>query len=107
MGEFFLFCEGDVPLLFTENETNHERLFPGQGNESPYVKDGINDCVVSGRQLAVNPRNEGTKVAAHYTVTIGAGQTSVIRLRLTNSPSARKSNPFGKPFDETLRHSTS
>ena len=102
LGEFFLFCEGDVPLLFTENETNHERLFPGQGNESPYVKDGINDCVVSGRQLAVNPRKEGTKVAAHYTVTIGAGQTSVIRLRLTNSPSARKSNPFGKPFDEVF-----
>ena len=102
LGEFFLFCEGDVPLLFTENETNHERLFPGQGNESPYVKDGINDCVISGRQLAVNPRNEGTKVAAHYTVTIGAGQTSVIRLRLTNSPSARKSNPFGKLFDETF-----
>ncbi len=102
LGEFFLFCEGDVPLLFTENETNHERLFPGQGNESPYVKDGINDCVVSGRQLAVNPRKEGTKVAAHYTVTIGAGQTSVIRLRLTNSPSARKGNPFGKPFDEVF-----
>jgi hypothetical protein len=49
LGEFVLSCEGDVPLLFTENETNHERLFPGrQKNESPYVKDGINDCVVQG-----------------------------------------------------------
>ena len=34
LGEFVLSCEGDVPLLFTENETNHERLFPGQKNES-------------------------------------------------------------------------
>jgi hypothetical protein len=42
LGEFILSCEGNVPLLFTENETNHERLFPGQKNESPYVKDGIN-----------------------------------------------------------------
>jgi len=50
LGEFVLTCEGDVPLLFTENETNHERLFPGQKNESPYVKDGINNCVVQGRQ---------------------------------------------------------
>ncbi len=43
LGEFVLSCEGDVPLLFTENETNHERLFPGQENESAHVKDGIND----------------------------------------------------------------
>src|SRR5436190_15632468 len=62
LGEFTLFCEGDVPLLFTENETNHERLFPGQKNESSHVKDGINDCVVDGRQNAVNPEKQGTKV---------------------------------------------
>ena len=55
LGELILSCEGDVPLLFTENETNHERLFPGQKNESPYVKDGINNCVVQGNQGAVNP----------------------------------------------------
>ena len=49
LGDFILSCEGEVPLLFTENETNHERLF-GQKNESPHVKDGINDCVVQGNQ---------------------------------------------------------
>jgi hypothetical protein len=64
LGEYTLSCEGDVPLLFTENETNHERLFPGRQNESPHVKDGINDCVVQGRQEAVNPGKQGTKVAA-------------------------------------------
>ena len=37
-----------MPLLFTENETNNERLFPGSKNEGPYVKDGINDSVVHG-----------------------------------------------------------
>ena len=68
LGEFTLSCEGDVPLLFTENETNNERLFPGQKNESPYVKDGINNCVVQGNQGAVNPGKQGTKVAAHYQV---------------------------------------
>jgi hypothetical protein len=99
LGEFTLFCEGDVPLLFTENETNHERLFHGQSNESPYVKDGINDCVVSGRQHAVNPGKEGTKVAAHYRVGVGAGQTRVIRLRLTGSSPAPGGKPFGKDFD--------
>ena len=99
LGTFILSCEGDVPLLFTENETNHERLF-GQKNESPYVKDGINDCVVQGRQDAVNPGKEGTKVAAHYTVTIGAGQTRVIRLRLSSSSLDQKGQAFGKNFDK-------
>ena len=34
LGERYLYCEGDVPLLFTENETNNERLF-GTPNHSP------------------------------------------------------------------------
>ena len=55
LGEFLFSCEGDVPLLFTENETNHEKLFPGQKNESPYVKDGINDFVVQGNQGRSEP----------------------------------------------------
>ncbi len=101
LGEFILSCEGEVPLLFTENETNHERLF-GQKNESPHVKDGINDCVVQGKQAAVNPDKMGTKVAAHYQLNVGAGQTKVIRLRLSNSSSDQKGKPFGKQFDEVF-----
>jgi hypothetical protein len=98
LGAFSLFCEGDVPLLFTENETNHARLF-GSQNESPYVKDGINDCVVHGRQDTVNPGKQGTKVAAHYTVNIAAGQTSVIRLRLSSSFLNQQTQPFGRSFE--------
>ena len=100
LGAFTLSCEGDVPLLFTENETNHELLFPGQKNESPHVKDGINDCVVKGNQGAVNPGKRGTKVAAHYTDTVGAGQSKVIRLRLSKGAAARTGRPFGEAFDD-------
>jgi hypothetical protein len=99
LGEFTLSCEGDVPLLFTENETNHERLF-GTKNESPHVKDGINDCVVDGRQEAVNPGKQGTKVAAHYQATVGAGESKVIRLRLCKSSPDKKGKPFDKSFDK-------
>src|SRR6187401_1878217 len=60
LGACIVSYEGDVPLLFTENETNHARLF-GTSNESPYVKDGINECVVHGREDAVNPDKHGTK----------------------------------------------
>src|SRR5204862_3225443 len=48
LGNYIFSCEGDVPLLFTENETNYELLFPGQKNESSHVKDGINTYVVQG-----------------------------------------------------------
>jgi hypothetical protein len=102
LGKFVLTWEGDVPLLFTENETNHERLFPGQKNESPYVKDGINDCVVEGRQEAVNPGKQGTKVAAHYQANVRPGQTKVIRLRLSKSSPDHQGKPFGKEFDEVF-----
>ena len=91
LGEFILSCEGDVPLLFTENETNHERLF-GMQNESAHVKDGINDCVVCSDQDAVNPGKQGTKVAAHYRATVGPGQTEVVRLRLCRNPRCGKAS---------------
>jgi hypothetical protein len=100
LGEWIFSCEGEVPLLFTENETNHERLFPGQKNESPYVKDGINDCVVNGDQNVVNPGKQGTKIAAHYTVNLGVGQTKVIRLQLSSRSPNLKVNRFGKQFHE-------
>ena len=104
LGGFALSCEGEVPLLFTENETNHERLFPGSGtrNESRYVKDGINNCVVNGRRDEVSPDRQGTKVAAHYQVNIGAGKEAVIRLRLSSSLVNPKGKQFGKPFDDVF-----
>ena len=101
LGDFILSCEGEVPLLFTENETNHERLF-GQKNESPHVKDGINDCVVQGSQSAVNPEKKGTKVAAHYQFNVGPGQTKVVQLRLSDRSTVLKSSPFGKQFDKVF-----
>ncbi len=109
LGEFILSCEGEVPLLFTENETNNARLFPDYPNDSPYVKDGINNFVIEGRQDAVNPGRQGTKVAAHYRVKAAPGQSATLRLRLTSAASADESrkgraaaSPFGPEFDRTL-----
>ena len=75
LGERYLYCEGDAPLLFTENETNNERIF-GTPNPSPYVKDGINNYVVQDKKDAVNPEKTGTKSAAHYQLTCGRGKDS-------------------------------
>jgi hypothetical protein len=109
LSDYCLYCEGDVPLLFTENVTNHERLFPGQKNETQYVKDGINDYVVQGLKNTVNPAKEGTKVAAHYQLKVDAGKSAAIRLRLTTQASAGKTAktksddfPFGQAFDKIM-----
>ncbi|RIW12592.1 glucosidase [Algoriphagus lacus] len=99
LGEFTLSCEGEVPLLFCENETNHQRLFPGTANESSFAKDGINDYVVYGAEDAVNPEKKGTKASAHYKMTIGPGQTSEVRIRLTKNEVKPKGAAFGKSFD--------
>ncbi|HYK49107.1 MAG TPA: glucosidase, partial [Terriglobales bacterium] len=96
-GNRWLHCEGSPELLFTENETNARRLF-GAENHSPYVKDGINDYVVHGAGEAVNPQHIGTKAAAHYKLTIGGGETAVVRMRLANSDFTGK-NAF-EDFDE-------
>jgi hypothetical protein len=109
IGDRILHCEGAEELLFTENETNNERLFHSP-NRTPYVKDGINNYLVNGRREAVNPDKNGTKAAAHYRITVGAGQSQTLRLRLAEAapatlPSTEKkqSVPFGSGFDATMQ----
>jgi hypothetical protein len=101
LGERYLYCEGDAALLFTENETNNERIF-GTSNASPYVKDGINNCVVNGKRDAVNPAQAGTKAAAHHRINVGGGETATIRLRLSNLAPAAMGDPFGN-FAQTVQ----
>jgi len=109
LGERFLYCEGEPRLLFTENETNNARLF-GAPNRTPYVKDAINNAIVHGRTEAVNTARTGTKVSADYQVTVGAGESKVIRLRLTlvapqtlkQGYGAAQGDPFGPHFDEVM-----
>ena len=101
LGERYLYCEGEAELLFTENETNNNRLF-GTPNASRWVKDGINNYVVQGERNAVNPEKKGTKCAAHYQLNVGAGKTAVVRLRLTELPSLAVGDAF-RTFSTSLQ----
>jgi hypothetical protein len=96
--------DGQAPeLLFTENETNAERLF-GFPNVSPWVKDAFHDYVIEGGNGAVNPDRVGTKTAAHYRLELPAGESAVIRLRLSAADEA-PSRPFvgfEKVFEERI-----
>ncbi|MUG93864.1 glucosidase [Scytonema sp. UIC 10036] len=96
LGKKWMYFEEETDLLFTENETNNEKLF-GFSNASPYVKDGINDYIIHNKQEAINPNKRGTKVAIHYTPSINAGETKTIRLRLSDIPNLAET--FGKDFE--------
>jgi hypothetical protein len=104
LGRWRLACEaaaGAPPrLIFTENETNAERLF-GARNASPWVKDAFHRLVVQGEAHAVNPDGAGTKAAAWYALAIPGGGEVSVRLRLTAEASARR-DAFGPAFDAVV-----
>ncbi len=83
LGERYLYADGNASLLFTENETNTQRIF-GVPNRTPYVKDSFHQYLIHGQEGAVNPEKKGTKVAAHYALSIEPGQSRTVRLRLSD-----------------------
>jgi hypothetical protein len=105
LGAFVLLAERreELPapqLLFTENETNFRRLF-NVPNSSPYVKDAFHAYVIDGCAEAVNPAREGTKAAFYYVLTVPAGTTITLRLRLCERDEMPPA-PFGANFEETF-----
>ena len=101
LGKRWLHSEHSEEILFTENETNSERLSE-VSNLSPYVKDGINDYVVRGQHSAVNPTQTGTKASLHYLVKVGAGQTKTVRLRLSDYQDLAE--PLGTNFETIFQN---
>ncbi len=99
LGKYWLYCANASELLFTENETNVEKLF-GAKNESFYAKDGINNYIINNQKNAVNTNKVGTKFSAIYYWKIGAGETKSIQLRL--SENAQLSKPFGEKFQQVF-----
>jgi hypothetical protein len=99
--DYYFYCDGVVPLLFTENETNNQRLF-NSTNANPYVKDGINNYIVHGQKGAVNPAETGTKVSPHYELMVEAGETKGIQLRLSKHAPEQLRDPFGSSFEQAF-----
>ena len=101
-GTYHLYAKGASDLLFTENETNVERLY-GQQNHRPYAKDSFHRYVVHGEADAVNPDKEGTKVAALYGQNVEAGKTWVLHLRLSDTPHKAPFAHFDRLFEGRRR----
>lgn len=98
LGDYFLYGREKSECLFTENETNAQRLF-GVQNHSPYVKDAFHRLVVQGEQVVVNPAQVGTKFAAWLVVKCGAGRSSTVDLLLS---SGALKDPFAR-IDSVIR----
>lgn len=100
LGHFYLYAEppsdGAVSWLFTDNETRQEGA-----TGSAYSKDAFHRYLIDGENGAVNPREEGSKAAAHFACEIPAGQSRVFRLRLAHRQE-RPRMPFGPLFDNVL-----
>jgi hypothetical protein len=99
--------DGTIPqLLFCENETNVAKLY-GSTPVTPYPKDGINDHVIHGA-ATVNPADTGTKCSFWYQVTVPAGQTAELRLRLRPAASGAgrstlsAATALGPDFDQVI-----
>ena len=90
LGRYYLYGRHPAQPLYTENESNAERLWGG-ASASPYVKDAFHRYVIEGDQAAVNPAREGTKFAALHVLTVEPGQTATIGMTLSSEPLTKPS----------------
>lgn len=97
LGDRWLYCEKPSDILFTNNETNNEKIFKSK-NRSPHVKDGINDYIVHGVSHTINRENWGTKASALYDLHLDAGEEVTVRLRLSSQNEMKE--PFGGSFTD-------
>lgn len=83
-GEYHFYFEKPLRTLFTENESNTERLF-GTSNRTPFVKDAFHTAVVEGKYDWIAEKKEGTKFAPMYEEYIPANGSITVRLRLSKN----------------------
>ena len=97
LGDYYFYFEAPERLLFTENETNMERVF-GYQTDEPFVKDAINDAVIENDFSVIERKQNGTKCSPLYRFEIDAGKSVSVRLRL--SQKEHKKNPLTADFDK-------
>ncbi len=92
IGNYYCYIDGNTDILFTDNESNNEKLYHSP-NVSSHVKDGINNYLVNGETDAVNPQKSGTKAAVHFKLQVKAKSSITLKLRLAD-------DLFEKPFED-------
>ena len=101
LGSYHLSCREEGRWLFTDNETNSEKIW-GVPNTTPFQKDGFHRFVVEGERGAINPAGLGSKAARLLQHTLAPGEEWVVALRLSSTAEGGSSQPFGPDFDATF-----
>ena len=99
LGKRILYAEANGRPLFTDNETNTQRLY-GIPNRHPYCKDAFHRAIVNRENDVLNPNHTGTKACLHYQYTVPAGGSVVLRLRLIDEPIRLVSGPMKAPLED-------
>lgn len=102
LGDYWFYCHNPQSLLFTDNETNQERIFQNP-NPTPYVKDSFHDYLIHSKTEAVNPDKHGTKLAAYYYAEIPPGEEQIFWVRLSNISPSKIGEPFGQEFTSLFK----
>ncbi|WP_420632434.1 MGH1-like glycoside hydrolase domain-containing protein [Candidatus Leptofilum sp.] len=100
LGERWWWVNGAETLMFTENETNMA-LF-NQPNATPYVKDSFHRVVIQGENEAVNPKQVGSKAAAHFQAVVPPGEQCVVQVRFSPMQHAAPFTDFDAIFAQRL-----
>jgi hypothetical protein len=99
LGKRILYAEANGRPIFTDNETDTQRLY-GVPNRHPYCKDAFHRAIVNREEGVVNPNHTGTKSCLHYEYTVPAGGSVVLRLRLIDEPIRLVSEPTKAPLKD-------
>ena len=105
LGNYYLYFNETSEVLFTENETNQEKLF-GIPNLHPYVKDAFHEVIVNGKTNLLQGKTNGTKAAIVYRLKLKGFEKETIHLRLSNTQITGP--PLEKPakiFEQRFRES--
>jgi hypothetical protein len=106
LGTYKFYADGKPDLLFCENETNPRRHY-GQADAQGFFKDGFNEYVIHGNKSAVNSQQIGTKAAAHFQLTVPAGNAASVRLRLVAQTSKSAESQVSKPANASTARTRS
>ena len=94
LGRYQLACGEEGRWIFTDNETNTERLY-GEPNARPFQKDGFHRYLIEAEQGAINPAQRGTKAARLLQRTLQPGEEWQLDLRLSGPPQGGDAAEFG------------
>jgi len=102
IGRYYMYFDKAEHMLFTENETNKEKIF-GIANETPFVKDAFHSAVINNDFTLFENKNSGTKFSPVYTVEIGSGNSATFRLRISRKGDLQ--SPFNEDYTSAFNNS--